>query len=730
MKTTPCDSRCRISNRARGYRLLLLGSGLLAVGLLRAQTADTPNDAPKQQETIVLSPFTVTAPVNNAYLATNSATGTRIALPLVSTPMTIDVITSDFMKDRGNTSLVEATLAVPGIRRNGNNSDQFTIRGFQARAARQDGFPNAGDLSEGRSRHEVAEIERLEVIKGPSSVLFGFGNPGGVINLLTKRPQAMAGYSLSAEYGSYDHKRAVFDATGPVFKSGDWELLYRVIAVREDSGGFRYWEHTDNKFISSQLQLTYRNKTTLRAGIRYQDLLEHEAFILMPAEPVSGTLIMPERAYNTAGPDNYAKSKQIAEFVELTHTFSTHLSMRAAFDYDDHYYNALRKVGAQTPVNDLTTVIVNGNIDDDKRHVQALQVDFTGSWDTPIGKFKGVVGASDVKSIDRIFTELNSKLPGKNFPIFNIAARDYSIGNLADYLPQAAGVNNDNNEDKVYYALATLETWQDRLTLMAAVGRGESTTSLGTPLSATKLTTGDFSITKPQFGASLKLVKGIYVFANTSESAAPNIRFPSTPEKGKSYDLGLKANLDKFSATISYFDTTRENIQVQVFDGLTGTTTFQLSGKENAKGVEVEAQYFPTSQFQVTASYAYMDTAVVSDDQNPGRAGTTLPNVPKNALRLWAKYTFKGGLFDRFWAGLGYIYTGEMVGFRNPVYFRVHVPAWERWDAAFGYSLKVGAKAKLDLSLNLENLADKDYIAYAFIRGKPFSANFTATYRF
>lgn len=699
--------------------------------VLQLQSRAQTSPAAAEPETVIeLSPFEVKATRIHSYMATNAASGTRIALPLASTPLTLSVITSDFMSDRGNVSLVEATLAVPGIRRNANNSDQFTIRGFQARAARQDGFPNAGDLSEGRSRHEVAEIERLEVIKGPSSVLFGFGNPGGVINLITKRPQTKARYSLSAEYGSYDRKRAVLDATGPVFKRGDWELLYRAIAVKEDSGGFRDFEHTDNKFISAQLQLKYGRKTTLRAGVRFQDLLEHEAFILMPFEPNSGTLIMPERSYNTAGPDDYAKSKQIAEFVELTHVFSEHYSMRAAFSYDDHYYDALRKVGAQTPPNDLTYIISNGNIDNDKRHVQSLQVDLTGSWNTPLGKLKAVIGASDIRSTDRIFTLINTKLPGRIFPIYDIAARNYSVGNMADYVPQPAGVNNDNNRDKVYYALATLETWKDRLTLLGAIGRGESTTSLATPLAATKLTTGDFSITKPQFGASLKITKGLHVFANMSESAAPNIRFPNSPEKGKSYDLGLKANLDKFSATITYFDTTRENIQVQVFNGLTGTTTFELSGEEEAKGVEVEAQYFPTDQLQVTGSYAYMDTAVISDKERPGRVGTTLPNVPRDSVRLWTKYTFKGGLLDRFWVGAGYIYTGEMIGNRNPALYKIKVMASTRWDAAFGYSMKLKNDQTIDWTLNLENLADKDYIAYMFVRGKPFSANLTATYRF
>jgi iron complex outermembrane receptor protein len=719
---------------------LLVCTSLLAVSVL-AQELPSDTVAPIQtkdeevasEKILELSPFEVTASKDNKYMPTNAASGTRIALPLESTPLAISIMTSELMKDKGMDNVNEAIRFMPGIRRNANNSDQFTIRGFQARAARRNFFSDAADLSEGRGRNVSAEIERIEVLKGPSTVLFGFGNPGGVINIITKKPLNKQRTSVTLEGGDFDLFRGTIDVTGPLAKLGEAQLLYRVIGSYEDSGGFRDFEGREQNFVNAQLQLNYK-RTQLRTEVRFQDLEEHEAFILMPFEPNTGTLALPERSYNTAGPETYANQKQITTSVELTHTFNEHFSMRAAAARDEHYYDAVRRVGAQIPANQVplsmaSTVVVTGNINDDKRAIDSWQVDFTGSFDLPFGKLKTVVGASSTDAAARIGTLVNNNLPQRNFPIFNIAARDYSVGNLAAYVPLATGNTLETRLDKVYYALGTLTAWDDRLTILAGVGRGTSETYIKQVLTATPAEVGDFEVTKPQFGASLRILPKTFLFANTSESASANLRFPDTPEKGQSYDVGLKIATDKFSGSVTYFDTTRENIQVQIFDGLTGTTTFELSGEEQAKGVEVEFQYFPTSQFQFVGSAAFMDTEVISDKQRPARVGTELPDSPKNSYRLWAKYSFDKGPLKRAWIGAGYLFTDEMRGNRNPANFRIWTDSWSRVDASLGYDMKIG-KTNASWVLTLENLEDKDYIDYMLIRGRPFNARLSATFTF
>lgn len=707
-------------------------AALCAAGIAVAQdapsTADTLDQETKEtnEKVVELSPFTVTAAQDKGYMATNAASGTRIALPLESTPLTISVVTADLLKDKGMPSVNEAIRFMPGVRRNANNSDQFKIRGFQARSPRVDDFYDAGDLNEGRSRYEMAEMERVELIKGPTSVLFGFGNPGGVLNMITKRPQAKESYNITATLGSWDQKRISLDATGPVFKQGDWELLYRLITVKEDAEGFRDWESTDSEFVSAQLQLNYRNKTSLRVRFRYHDIFEHEAFTLMPYDIADGTLIIPEISYNVSGPlGDFAHLKQMSMNYELTHSFSSNLHFRAAATEHEFYFDSLRRIG-EALIPDHTGVNVVGATDDNKREIRAWQMDLTGNWDFSAAKLKLVAGANASHALSRIEGTTNTRLP-----VFTIAkeTRNYTLGNPADYIPGANDFRDDNM-DRVYYALGTLQLFDDRLTLLAAVGRGESTTS-NTLIrrNPPAVTRGEFEITKPQFGASFELKKGLFVFANSSESAAPNVRFPSTPEKGTSFDVGLKVNRDKFAGSIAYFNTTRENIQVQIFNTTTGLTTFELSGEEQAEGIETDFQYFPTKQFQLVGTHSWTNSRVVSDAQRPGRVGTALPDVPRNAVRLWGKYTFEGGALDKVWIGAGYLYTSQMIGNRNPVRYKIHVDAWHRFDASVGYTTKIG-KAKVNYVLNAENLADEDYIDYMFVRGRPFNLKFSASFTF
>ncbi|MFZ5495555.1 MAG: TonB-dependent siderophore receptor [Verrucomicrobiota bacterium] len=709
-----------------------MATALFVAGIAMAQdTRSAADSSPEQtqavnEKAIELSPFTVTASATNTYLATNAASGTRIALPLESTPLTISVVTADLLKDKGLPSVNEAIRFMPGVRRNANNSDQFKIRGFQARAPRVDDFYDAGDLNEGRSRYEMAEMERIELIKGPTSVLFGFGNPGGVLNMITKRPLPHEAYSVTATLGSWDQKRIALDATGPIAKKGDWELLYRLIAVKENAEGFRDFEDSKSEFASAQLQLNYRNTTSLRVRFRYHDIWEHEAFTLMPYDIADGTIIIPEISYNVSGPlGDFAHLKQLSTSYEFTHKISSHLHFRAAATDHEFYFNSLRRIG-EALIPDHTGVNVVGATDDNKRQIKAWQMDLTGNWDFSAAKLKLVAGANATHSLSRIEGTINTKLP-----VFTLerSTRNYTLGNPADYVPGANDFR-DNNMDRVYYALTTLQAFNDRLTLLAAVGRGESDTN-NTLIRKTPptVTIGHFKITKPQFGASYELRKGLFMFANMSESAAPNVRFPGTPEEGKSYDVGFKFNQEKFAGSVAYFHTTRSNIQVQIFNTTTGLTSFELSGEEMAEGVETDFQYFPTKQLQVVGTYAWTNSRVVSDAQRPGRVGTTLPDVPRNAVRLWSKYTFSGGALDKVWVGAGYLYTSQMIGNRNPVRYKIHVDGWQRFDASIGYTTKMG-KARVDYVLNAENLLDKDYIDYMFVRGRPFNLKVSATVSF
>jgi iron complex outermembrane recepter protein len=698
--------------------VLVCGAGVVA----NAATPTTATNPP--DEAVVLSPFEVTTTTDNSYVATNAATGTRIAVPLVQLPFTASVITSAFIEDRGAINLTEATRFVPSLRRGTNNNEAFTLRGFNSGVPRRNYFSNVGA---GRSRTDNAEIERIEVIKGPTSVLFGFGGPGGVINVLTKKPLGNPAYSLSAEYGSFDHRRLTADATGPLLSRGESQLRYRVIGTRQRSKGYRDFERYDQSFLNTQLQWANR-QTTARVEFRFQDLDEGETFILQPFDEPSGTVIPTERSFNVAGPEAFARYKEISTYYEFTHTFTPGVSLRAAAVDGDHYFNALRRVGASVTPDFLNTILT-GNKHDDKRQLRGWQVDLSGQGTFRLGKARLVVGANEQQTHGRIRTYSNAQLPQRNFPILNRAARNYSTGLAADYLPQASGFNNDTSTDRVYYAIGSLETLRERLTLFAGVGRMESDTSTWGIITAAAPTLGRFVTTEPQLGASLRITPGLHVFANFTQSASPNARFPDTPESGDGMEFGVKASREKMSGSVTFFDSSRENIQVSIFNNLTAGSTFELSGEESSRGIEAEFQLNPNEQLQLIGAYSLLDTEVVSDRQRPDRVGTELANAPEHSLRLWTKYQLKGGPLDKLWMGLGYLYTSDLRPGDNPARFRLKADSWFRLDAAVGYTMRVAGR-RVDWRANFENLTNEDYIGVALHRGAPFTAKLSALLRF
>ena len=229
----------------------LLGVWPFAVSAQTKAPAGTaaPETLEKKDETVVLSPFTVTTDKDNGYGATNSISGSRVNTPIKDLPIPIQVITNDFISDIGATTLRNSLAYVSGIsiqtqndleNRAGTfgsaygpggvnnpegvtsniNGVQMKIRGFITNNVLRDGFYRG-------SPSDSINIDRIEVVQGPNALLYGTGNFGGVVNYLTKKPQDREASSASVSYGTNDFKRATIDSTGPLSST----LSYRVVGA-------------------------------------------------------------------------------------------------------------------------------------------------------------------------------------------------------------------------------------------------------------------------------------------------------------------------------------------------------------------------------------------------------------------------------------------------------------------------------------------------------------------
>lgn len=243
----------------RLQRHLAVGLAVIASLVLSAsasaQTA-TPTDEP-----LVLSPFEVNSPRDSGYRATRAATSTGVSLDIVKTPLNVQVITGSFLEDLNLDNMHQALRFVSGVQIDEFNRDAsgVRIRGFQVGTFYRNGYKRNFNFP-------TENVERIEVVKGPVSTFFGQGNPGGIVNYITKRPEFTNAGRIKLNYGSFDYRKAELDfqAVLPAYD----KLGFRMIAVREDSHDWREYEYVDRWYLAPSLR--WRPSPKLDVKIEYE----------------------------------------------------------------------------------------------------------------------------------------------------------------------------------------------------------------------------------------------------------------------------------------------------------------------------------------------------------------------------------------------------------------------------------------------------------------------------
>jgi iron complex outermembrane receptor protein len=208
-------------------------------------------------------------PYNKDYKVANASTATKTDTPIFDTPASIQVVSRALMDDQQVISLDSALKNVSGVFKSfsfGGQIENFNIRGFEVnRRVFRDGF-----LNPSFNEYETADLERVEVLKGPAGFLYGRIEPGGMINLVTKRPRAQPYYSLQQQFGSYDLFRTSLDATGTVPKTNE-ALLYRLNFSYLSNNSFRDFVGNERKYVAPSFTLKLGDNTQLDFDFYYKD---------------------------------------------------------------------------------------------------------------------------------------------------------------------------------------------------------------------------------------------------------------------------------------------------------------------------------------------------------------------------------------------------------------------------------------------------------------------------
>ena len=643
-------------------------------------------------------------------------------VPLIETPQAISIVSADDIADRGVTRLAEALRSVAGVSRSSTYGfyDAWQIRGFDAAygSIYLDGLLST---SVAGANNELAGLQQVEVVKGPASMLFGSAPLGGIVNLVSKRPQADAFADIGLATGSYDLIEATADLNGPLTRNG--ALLGRLNLVYRDSDAFVRFAGQNRIFVAPAVTWNIDADTHLTVLGRYQR--DHDA----PWSPISAWgMVLPWKygklpidfSINNKNPrtQQYQEAKEIGYVFD--HRFSNALSFTQSLRYSDlHtdwrdwiFWAGFTDSDVDGP-RDIDGGIVSGV---QQGHIAGrylygpfhqvdrnFQVDSRFTLEAATGSVRHdiMLGLDYRHSRDDYVDTGGNFDPTKN-PL-DLLDPDYTQPFVDD--PGSAYDGHDRSHQTGIYL-------QDHLSYGAL-----ATLTLGGRYDWAESDGQKDHKFSPRVGVTLNVSKAAALYASWSRSFVPQTGYmtytgdPLPPETGRNVEAGIKLQSagNKLSGMISVFDLVRQNV---------ATTDPQhplfsvVTGEQQSRGVEVEGTWHPTPAWTLSAAYAYLDAKVTKD--HVFVVGAPLQNVPKNSLNLYAEYVVPSGPLAGLGLSAAYQYNSRKNGnlyeedvdgdgVVDPISLFT-LPAYSLFDA--GLSYRIGPWIA---RLNVNNLFDKRY---------------------
>ena len=694
-------------NRSRLVLSRSISTLLLAVGCpvppgAEAQSLNRP--AVEAMGTAALPEVVVTArEERTAYRAETSTSATRLAAPILDTPRSVQVVTPQVIQDRAIIDPQEAVQNVSGVVRTGSRTGQgetYILRGYQQETLFKDGF-RAGTLPGGEfafeGRSDVANIDRIEVLKGPAAILFGRGEPGGVVNYVTKTPAFENRFSLQQQIGEYDFYRTQLGA--------NWNAIPGRLALRADAAyhntqSFIDFVESERWFVAPAFKLQIGPDTTLTfrgefnhddssttlafpyangevvRGAPYNRYFGEPDFTNMHNETWRGLLTLDHRwneshrttasvhgvssesdggnfiLFNFAGPLQDPITGDIARAAEIVNNEDEYFTARLEHVWDWTIYES-----AAPPTTSLSK--------DDKKVVTPISDDFAV-------KNQLLVSAE----FDRQTVDGGRTLSGHT-PLnpFNPHYTGYSP------LPLVPGFPLTFDETKSFEAEAISLLILDRLSFGDTVhvsfgGRYEwfdGSSTLNFPLTVPFPSSASSQIEEtfnPSAGLVVKPARNVSLYASYAESTnsfknsglSTATGAPLDAERARQYEAGVKVEFfgGKLFTTLALFQIEKTDVA-----GTDPSNPFFSinAGEERSRGVEFDIAGEPLPGWRILANYAYIDARVTDDplaDALGGTTGNRLPGVPEHSGGLFTTYEVQSGALKGLGFGGG-VYLADRV---------------------------------------------------------------------
>lgn len=662
------------------------------------------------------------------YSARQSVTATKTDTPLLETPQSVSVVTKDQIRDQGAQTVQDALRYTPGValQSYGANAffDGFKLRGFDA-PRYLDGLRLPTDSTTfAMPKIEPYGLERIEVLRGPSSGLYGQSDPGGLLNMVSKRPTATTHYDFETTFGNFNYKQGAFDIGGPIDQNG--EFLYRIVGLGRLADTQTDFVQDNKIFIAPSFTWRPTTDTSFTILSHYQKIDNNGYQQYVPGQvsfqPNPNGQIPYSRYIGEPAIDGY-KLEQKAIGYAFEHRFDNNIQFRQNFRYTD-VTNDLQSVRSEGmlpigfgPPTVYSDTLVSRSYNYVKASSQNVALDnqLQGDFRTGPLTHKVLVGFDYLHQTGNVDYRTQSGMPFGTFP--NINPYNPVYGAVpASFASLPSFILNDSKIDQAgLYAQDQIKL--DRWTLSLTGRQDWVNTQLVSyaPPPFAYPPAGNYArsdaASTGRVGLNYLFDFGLSPYANYSTSFVPNTGAgldlkPFKPTTGEGKEVGVKfmPNGTNLMLTAALFEINQNDVLTA--NPLNPFLSIQTDAARS-RGFEFEARGNITRELEIVAGYTKLD-AIVTKSLTPANVGKYLNGVPLDQGSLWAKYTWFDGSLAGLGIGAGVRYVGESYGDAINSFV---LPSYTLFDASVSYDL---AYARSDLrgwkaQINATNLANKYY---------------------
>lgn len=634
-----------------------------------------------------------------------SASAMKNDTSLLETPQSVSVISRDNLDARGVETIVEALQYTAGVATQTGGKDPrfdfFRIRGFDAGNYRDGLRDNSNPANFAIFRNEPFGAQRVDVVKGPSSVLYGGNGPGGLIDIISKRPTREAFGEVVGLVGTADRLQGAFDVGGPVSTGKDNSLFYRLTGVLRDSEAqiARFSDKTkdDRAYIAPAVTWQPNANTTLTLLSDYQHDRTDNAFpvSVVTLKGASVASVKPLPFYMGDPSFNKFEQDQYRIGYQFEHRFSDDLIVRskARFGHIDLDYRYLTLNPTALPLSTLTAYPrVARQINETS---DSFSLDNNMAVKLATGPLQhNVLVGTDYQSFGLQSIQRNGAAPS-----LNLITPTYGLGIPTPTTP-AVSTDQDTKQVGVYLQdQIKLQRWI--LTLGGRFDSADQTTT--NRLTGTPQSSEDTAFTK-RAGLAYELDNGVVPYVSYSESFLPTtgtdfFGAAFKPTTSKQYEGGVKFQPNRdILVTLAAFDLTQKNALTA--DPGAGRQNFSVqTGAINSRGFEFEMLARLVPGLNVIGTYTMQDLTIT--ESNNGDVGYRPLQAPKILASGYADYTFEHGPLTGFGFGAGARFNGESFADKTNT---ISNPGYTVFDTGIHYRMEKG----INLALNVKNIADKD----------------------